>query len=57
MDSNTLFFGLMIIGSLGVFFYFGKFRASIKQRDQSDKIDWTQSLWSKIRSKKQEKDD
>jgi hypothetical protein len=47
----------MIIGSLGVFFYFGKFRASIKQRDRSDKIDWTQSLWSKIRSKKQKKDD
>ena len=57
MDANTLFFGLLIVVSLVIFLYFGKFRASIKQRDRSDKIDWTQSLWSKIRSKKQEKDD
>ena len=52
MDFNTLFFGLMIIGSLAVFFYFGKYRASSKQRNRTDKIDWTVLLWSKLRSKK-----
>ncbi len=52
MDSNTLFFGLMIIGSLAVFFYFGKLRASSKQRNRADRIDWTVSLWSKLRAKK-----
>jgi len=54
MDLNTLFFGLMILGSLGVFFYFGKFRAASKQKKRKDRIDWTISLWSKLRSKKDE---
>ena len=54
MDANTLFFGLLIIGSLAIFLYFGKFRASAKQRERSDRIDWSQSLFKKIfGSKKQ----
>ncbi len=52
MDLNTLFFGLIILGSLGVFFYFGKFRASTKQTKRTDRINWTISLWSKLRSKR-----
>jgi hypothetical protein len=51
MDLNTIFFGLMIVGSLGIFLYFGKFRASSKQRDRDDKIDWTQSLWTRLKTR------
>lgn len=51
MDLNTIFFGLMIIGSISIFFFFGKFRASSKQRDRDDRIDWTQSLWKKFKSR------
>ena len=48
MDANTLFFGLLIVGSLGIFLYFGKFRASAKQRERRDRIDWSQSMFKKI---------
>jgi len=48
MDTNSLFFGLLIVGSLAIFFYFGKFRASAKQRERKDQIDWSQSLFKKI---------
>jgi len=48
MDANTLFFGLLIIGSLAIFFYFGQFRASSKQRDRKDRIDWTKSMFKRI---------
>jgi len=55
MDANTLFFGLLIIGSLAIFLYFGKFRASAKQRERRDRIDWSQSMFKKIfGSKKQD---
>jgi len=55
MDANTLFFGLLIIVSLVIFLYFGKFRASAKQRERQERIDWSQSLFKKLfGSKKQD---
>ena len=48
MDANTLIFGTIAVISLAVFFYLGRFRASAKQRDRDDRIDWTRrrfSLW------------
>jgi len=40
VDLNTLFFGTVILLSLGIFFYIGKFRASSKQRNREDRISW-----------------
>ncbi len=40
MDFNSLFFGLMICLSLAVFLYAGRYRASEKQRNREDRIDW-----------------
>jgi hypothetical protein len=40
VDINTLFFGGLTLVSLAVFFYFGKFRASSRQRDREDRINW-----------------
>ena len=40
VDINTLFFGGLTLVSLAVFFYFGKFRASSRQREREDRIDW-----------------
>jgi putative copper export protein len=48
MGANTLIFGTIAVISLAVFFYLGRFRASAKQRDRDDRIDWTSrrfSLW------------
>jgi hypothetical protein len=48
MDANTIIFGAISILSLAVFFYLGRFRASSKQRDREDRIDWSSrrfSLW------------
>ena len=48
MDANTLIFGGISVLSLAVFFYLGRFRASSKQRDREDRIDWSSrklSLW------------
>lgn len=48
MDANILIFGTIAVISLAVFFYLGRFRASAKQRDRDDRIDWTSrrfSLW------------
>jgi hypothetical protein len=48
MDANTLIFGGISILSLGIFFYLGRFRASSKQRNRGDRIDWSSrkfSLW------------
>jgi hypothetical protein len=48
MDANTLIFGGISILSLAVFFYLGRFRASSKQRNREDRIDWSSrkfSLW------------
>ena len=40
MNFNTFFFGAIIILSLVIFFYIGKFRASEKQRNRDDRISW-----------------
>ncbi|MBV12812.1 MAG: hypothetical protein CMC52_01795 [Flavobacteriaceae bacterium] len=40
MDFNTIFFGLLIFISLGVFFLLGPLRASAKQRNRTDRINW-----------------
>ena len=48
MDANTLIFGGISLLSLAVFFYLGRFRASSKQRNREDRIDWSSrkfSLW------------
>ena len=48
MDANTIIFGGISILSLAVFFYLGRFRASSKQRNREDRIDWSSrkfSLW------------
>jgi hypothetical protein len=48
MDANTIIFGGISILSLAIFFYLGRFRASSKQRDREDRIDWSSrrfSLW------------
>ena len=34
MDFNTVFFGTIIVVSLAIFFYIGKFKASSKQRSR-----------------------
>ncbi len=49
MDLNTLFFGGMTVLSLAIFFYFGRFRASSKQRDRADRIDWNKNGFDYIR--------
>ena len=49
MDLNTLFFGGMTVLSLAIFFYFGRFRASSKQRDREDRIDWSKKRFGYIR--------
>jgi len=49
MDLNTLFFGGMTLLSLAVFFYFGRFRASSKQRDREDRIDWGKNRFRSLR--------
>jgi len=48
MDANTIIFGGISILSLAIFFYLGRFRASTKQRNREDRIDWSSrkfSLW------------
>lgn len=48
MDLNTLLFGGLSILSLAVFFYLGRFRASSRQTQREDRIDWSSrqfSLW------------
>jgi len=48
MDSNTILFGGISIISLAIFFYLGRFRASPKQINREDRIDWSSrkfSLW------------
>ena len=41
MDANTLVFGSMAVLSLAIFFYLGKFKASKKQIERDDRIDWS----------------
>lgn len=48
MDFNTLLFGGLSILSLAVFFYLGRFKASARQTQREDRIDWSSrqfSLW------------
>ena len=46
MDFNSLFFGIVSVGSLAIFFYLGRFKASRTQRDREDRIDWTTRKFS-----------
>ena len=46
MDANTLIFGGISLLSLAVFFYLGRFRASSKQRNREDRIDWSSRKFS-----------
>ena len=48
MDANTLVFGAMAVVSLAIFFYLGRFKASKKQTEREDRIDWSVrsfSIW------------
>ena len=48
MDANTIIFGGISILSLAIFFYLWRFRASSKQRNREERIDWSYrkfSLW------------
>lgn len=49
MDFNTLFFGTVILLSLGIFFYVGKFRASSKQRNREDRISWRKNRFANLK--------
>jgi len=49
VDFNTIFFGLLAIGSLGIFFFLGPLRASAKQRNREDRIDWSKGRSSLFR--------
>ena len=46
MDANSLIFGSMAVISLAVFFYLGRFKASSKQTDRDDRIDWSARQFS-----------
>ena len=41
MDINTLVFGSMAVISLASFLYLGRFKASSKQTDREDRINWS----------------
>lgn len=48
MDPNTMLFGGISLISLAIFFYLGRFRASSKQINREDRINWSSgkfSLW------------
>lgn len=48
MDANTLIFGSMAAISLTIFFYLGQFKASKKQTERDDRINWSGrnfSIW------------
>ncbi len=46
MDANTLIFGGISIISLAIFFYLGRFRASSRQTNREDRIDWSSRNFS-----------
>jgi hypothetical protein len=46
MDANTLIFGSMAVISLAAFFYLGKFKASPKQTERNDRINWSSGKYS-----------
>jgi hypothetical protein len=48
VDANTLVFGSMAVLSLAIFFYLSRFKASKKQTERDDRIDWSVrnfSIW------------
>ena len=48
MDANTLIFASMAVFSLAIFFYLGRFKASKRQTERDDRIDWSVrkfSIW------------
>ena len=48
MDANTLIFGSLAVLSLAIFFYLGRFKASKKQTERDNRIDWSVrsfSIW------------
>jgi len=49
VDFNSLFFGLIIVLSMAIFLYVGKFRASEKQRNRDDKINWQSNRYRYIK--------
>ena len=46
---SELFYSALIVISLGIFFYFGNFRASKNQTDRSDRINWGKSIFEKLK--------
>ncbi len=50
MDLNTFVFGGISLVSLAIFFYFGRFTASSKQRDREDRIDWGKNRFGYLRT-------
>ena len=44
MDVNTLVFGSMAAISLAAFFYLGRFKASSKQTEREDRINWSKGM-------------
>jgi hypothetical protein len=46
VDANFLIFGSMAVISLAVFFYLGRFKASSRQTDRDDRIDWSTRKFS-----------
>jgi len=49
VDLNTIVFGAIIVLSLAIFFYIGKFRASSKQRERDDKIGWKKNKFGNLK--------
>ena len=49
MDLNTIVFGAIIVLSLAIFFYIGKFRASSKQRERDNKIGWKKNKFGNLK--------
>ena len=49
---NTIFFSLLAIFSLFVFMNLGKIKASKKQTDRDDRINWSRSRRANFRHKK-----
>ena len=48
MDANTLVFGSLAVLSLAIFFYLGRFKASKRQTEREDRIEWSVrsfSIW------------
>ncbi len=46
MDANSLIFGSIAVVSLAIFFYLGRFKASSKQTERDDRIDWSTRKFS-----------